>query len=310
MTVRLRRIAGAPLVHFVVLGGALVALAPREPARPAPVVVTRAEAAAYRAAWAAQHGTAPSAADAARLDAELLDDAVLYRAAVDAGLDRRDPTVRRRLAGLATFVGEDAADEASLARTAATLGLRRGDLVVRRHLVQLARLAAEAVGPADVPTDAELAAHLARRAERFAAPPRITFTHVYFARARRGAATDADAAARLRRDPIPATDAALLGDAFIRGATVTGSRAEIARTFGAGFAAAAWDAAPGTWVGPLASAFGLHVVWIADRTPGATPPLAAVRGRVLHEVLRERAAARRAERLRALRDLYAARIEG
>src|SRR5262249_42012563 len=48
------------------------------------------------------------------------------------------------------------------------------------------RLAAGRLGPADLPTDAELQAWLAAHPERFLEPARLTLTHVYLGRDRRG----------------------------------------------------------------------------------------------------------------------------
>jgi hypothetical protein len=274
--------------------------------------VSAADVAWRRAEWTWQHGVAPTVADEATLEAELLDEAVLHRAAIDSGVDRRDPTVRRRIERLANFVGEDPNGEASLTRSAAALGLTRGDVVIRRHLVQLARLAAGRLGPEDMPTEEDLAAHLARHAARFARSASVTLTHVYLAAGRRGTALSADATAllaRLRRDRLPPTEAVTLGDAFIRGSTLTTSRSGLERVFGSAFVTATWNGDAGAWLGPVSSPFGLHLVWIHDRGATATPPLSEVRGRVLHEVLRERAAARRHERLQALRRLYHARID-
>lgn len=312
----LRRMLAAPLVHFLALGAALYVLkssAVRWAEVPPPVIVTAADVALRREEWTLKHGRPPNTRGMAALEEELLDDAVLRRLALDLGVDRNDPMVRRRLAYLASFVGEDAEDEATLERAARKLGLERGDVLIRRHLTQLGRLAAGRLGPDDMPTEAELAAHLARYAERFVAPPRITLTHVYLAADRRGAMLVPEATALLavlRRDGVRPRDVAALGDPFIRGSMLTASRAELERTLGATFAAAIWEGPTRTWFGPVPSSYGVHLVWIENRTAAETPPLASVRSRVLHEVLRERAAARRADRLRVLRARYAARVEG
>jgi hypothetical protein len=311
----LRTLLAAPLAHFLVLGSALFAVTTsvERSEIPVPPVVVRAEEVAWRRAeWIWQHGVAPSPAAEAALEAELLDEAVLHRAAIDAGVARGDPGVRRWIEQIATFVGEDPDGEASLDRAAAALDLTRSDVVIGRHLVQLARLAAGRLGPDDMPTEEDLADHLTRHAARFARPASVSLTHVYLATGRRGASLDADATvllARLRRDRVPPARAVALGDAFIRGATLTASRAELARVFGGAFATAVWDGDAGAWLGPVSSPFGLHLVWIHERVDAATPALRDVRGRILHEVLRDRSAARRRERLQALRALYQARIE-
>ena len=51
----------------------------------------------------------------------------------------------------------------------------------------------------------------------------------------------------------------------------------------------------------MRSTYGLHLVWIAERIAAAPPPFAAVRNRVLHEMLHERSEARLRETLQALR---------
>jgi PPIC-type PPIASE domain len=308
-----RRALAAPPLHFLVLGGVWWAATDgrRGQAGPRAVIVGSAELAAHRAEWVWQAGTEPSADEAARLEAEVLDDAVLHQAALDAGIDRRDRGIRRRLAQLATLTGEDPADEAALVRYAEALGLPRSDVIVRRQLVQVARLAAGRLGPADMPTERELVAYLTDHAERFSTPSRVTLSQVYLARGRHETPmSDARALLeRIRREHIGPAAAVRLGDAFIRGATITGARGTIEETFGASFAAAVWAAEAGTWIGPLESPFGAHLVWIESHGGAETPPLAAVRGRVLQEVLRLRARARRRERLEALRTLYAARVE-
>jgi hypothetical protein len=233
------------------------------------------------------------------------DDEMLYRAAIDLGVDRDDRAVRGRLARLATFVGEDATGEAALVEEARRLGLARNDLVVRRHLALVMRLAAGRLDAADLPTETDERAYLAAHETELATPARVRFTHVYLGRARHGDAVDARAdalLAELRRDAVPSERGPAYGDPFPIGSTVGPlSDAAADRQFGPGFAAALASATPGTWSGPIRSSYGLHVVWVHERLPATMPSLEAVHGRVVHRLLRERQDARTRARIAALR---------
>jgi parvulin-like peptidyl-prolyl isomerase len=136
-------------------------------------------------------------------------------------------------------------------------------------------------------------------------PARIRFTHVYVGRDRHGARLADDAAALLadlQRGAVPPDAALRRGDPFPAGSTVGPLALEdLGRRFGTAFAAALADAPPGRWIGPVASTFGLHLVWIHEQLPARMPALDEVRGQVVHHLLRERGAASVRERLAALR---------
>jgi len=284
------RVAHRPMLHFLLIGGALFVASRWMPASRTPVVVSEADLVRRGSEWAWQHGEQPDAATRRVIEDEALDDAVLYRSAVDTGVDVSDTRLRERL-----------------------LGFPRADTVQRRHVTQLMRLAAGRLGPADLPSETEISAYLAAHADVFAEPPTLSLTQIYFAADRRGSALEHDARAAgeaLRHGTVAPADAPSLGDAFVGGPTVRGaSRAQLEGVFGPDFAAAVWDAQPGTWVGPVPSTYGLHLVWISERTSGRVPSLESVRSRVLQAMLFERRAARRAERVQALRQIYAARVD-
>ena len=268
------RLARAPVAHFLFFGACLFVAQRR---------------------WVA----APPAA------AAISDEELLYDAAVALGVDAKDAAVRQCLARLGTFVGEDKGDEATLEAEARRLGLGRGDIIVRRHLAQMMQLAAGRLDRGDLPTEDDLRRALVAHSAELAVPERVRFTHVYLSRARHGATVEDDARRvldELRRENVPPEQAATRGDAFITGAElgpVSGD--DIDRRFGPGFAASLGDAATGAWSGPVASSYGLHLVWVHDRLPASTPDLDAVRGRLVHQVLRERREDRARERLAALR---------
>jgi parvulin-like peptidyl-prolyl isomerase len=62
-------------------------------------------------------------------------------------------------------------------------------------------------------------------------------------------------------------------------------------------------------VGPVRSSYGLHLVWVDERSPARVPPLAAVRSQVAHRLLAERGEERLRARLRTLRARYEITVE-
>jgi hypothetical protein len=309
----------APLLHFLVIGAALLALRarwyPEDGREPVPRIAFGADdVERLRETWTAEHGSPPGPTAQAALVRSAIDEEVLYREALALGFDRRDATVRERLVRLGAFVGEEAAGSRDvLEGEARRLGLERSDLVIRRHLVEMMRLAAGWLGPDDFPSEAELEAYLARHAEEFTLPEHTRLTQVYLNEQARGAATMHDALAlldELRAARIPPEEAPGRGDPFIRGAEVDASHADLGRMFGPGFVPAV-DAVPvGTWSGPVRSSYGLHLVWVHTREPNRIPALAEVHGRVLTRFLRERSEQRRQETLGAMRARYAVEVEG
>ena len=306
------RVLRTPLLHFLLIGGALLGLRtwwwPEASGQSRPrIVIGPADLARLREGWVEEHGAPPGRAAEHALVRDAIDEEILYREALARGFDRQDETVRERLVRLGGFVGEETGDRNSLERVARRLGLERSDLVIRRHLVEMMRLAAGWVGPDELPSEGNLEAYRVEHAAEYAPPPRIRLTQVYLSGDARGAHLAADASALLadlRRSGSGPTDAAARGDAFIRGAEFDGSRADLERTFGPGFAAAVDGQPLGTWVGPLTSSYGLHLVWIDGREPAPTPSLASVRGRLLQRWLEERSERRREETMQALRSRY------
>ena len=275
MTVR--SLVRAPALHFLLAGALLFAM---------------------RNVAEQRHQTA---ADGATLS----DDELLYREALALGVDRRDPAVRERLVRLGGFVGEERDERQAQEEEARRLGLERSDLVVHRHLAEMMWLAAGRLDAADYPTEDELAAYLAAHADAFRAPARVRFTQVYLARDRHGSTLDADAArllAELQRAHVPPGDAAERGDASLIGATVGPiAAADLDRQLGPGFSASLDDAPVGSWFGPVRSSYGLHLIWIHERTPATMPSLDSVQAQVLHHMLRARSSDRARERIAALR---------
>ncbi|MBI2383517.1 MAG: peptidyl-prolyl cis-trans isomerase [Gammaproteobacteria bacterium] len=269
---RLRTGLREPLARFLLLGLAIFAadrlLTGGDAAsRGSRIVVTASQQDALRAAFLAEHGRAPDAAELrARLD-RWLDEEVLYREALALGLDRRDAIVRRQLTQKMRFLIEDG-------------------------------------GVPPEPAPAELQAWLDRYPERYGKPRTVSFDQVFLSRGRHGAGlaqAAAQAAVRLGQAP---DDFVGLGDPFLVGQVVSQADAgQLRRDFGADFAAALEQAPDGRWSGPLASSFGLHLVRVTAR--GAFRP--ARLEEVLERVRQDYRLAQRERRNRAALDRLRAR---
>lgn len=247
----LRRVLREPLLHFLVIGTAIFGLyglvhEPTISDASNRIVVTANDVDRLRSLWEKRHMRPPTADELAGLIEEHVREEVLYREALALGLDRDDSVIRRHLSQKLEFVTEDLA-------------------------------------AAREPDAGELAAWFAADRERYRTPTRLSFTQVYFNLDRRGAAGEREARLMLASlrdgtlagDAVPPGDGRLL-DATYRDRTVP----EVAALFGSEFAEAVSQLDPGTWSGPIPSGYGLHLVRLDARMPGAVPPFAEVEDRV------------------------------
>jgi hypothetical protein len=217
---------------------------------------------------------------------------------------RRPPTPAESDKSVAGFVREEV-----LYREALALGLDRDDLVVRRRLVQKMEMLALRGGPGV--SEPDLMDHyLAHRAD-YAVPESVSFRHVFFSVAARGDGARAAAGAAL----------AEVGDGGRAGVSGLGdpppmppevgdwTRSMVADRFGAEFAEAVFAAGPVGWSGPVASAYGYHLVFVTRRAAARVPDFAEVAGRIATDL----DAARRAGALdriyAAVRDAYQVEID-
>lgn len=268
MTTRLERLIAAPLLHCLLLGGAVAwALAFFVPPVLAPDPAALADAAK---SWRETTGRGPNAAELRILADELVDDELLYRTALAWHFDEL-PVVRDRLVKLATFLEllPDGASAEERLRAARRMGLDRSDRLVRRYMVGAARerLTAEVAGPP--PTRAEVEAFYDANPERFMIPAAMRIRHAYVGGHDDASLARAEEIAREARTGALDVDAAIrAGDAFYGGhALPLLDAARLEGRFGPGFADALAALAPGAWSAPIRSAYGWHVVWKDEALP-------------------------------------------
>jgi hypothetical protein len=187
---------------------------------------------------------------------------------------------------------DDYVREEVLYREARAMGLDQDDVIVRRRMRQKFEFLAEDLATRRSPTDQELEAHLQQHLDRFREEPSFSFEHIFLSREKHGASTEAEAKALLAElggKNKGTIDIEKRGDTFLLPSRFEKtSAAETARLFGENFATQLATIEPGEWAGPIESSYGLHLVRVDARVPGAAPPLANVRDSVLRDLLNDR----------------------
>lgn len=198
---------------------------------------------------------------------------------------------------------DDYVKEEILYREALKLGLDKDDTIIRRRLAQKMDFLAEDVASLREPAPGVLEAWYNQHQDQYAPPPLATFHHVFFALDKRGADAQAQAQAALRG----LTDRnSGEGDAFVfESAYTEQSQDQVARVFGSKFALSLFQQTPGSWVGPVESGFGWHLVWIDTLAKPPAPPFETVAQQVKSDWLSEQ----RSESKRANFDALKARYE-
>ena len=171
-------------------------------------------------------------------------------------------------------------------REAMALELDRDDTIIRRRLRQKMEFVTEDVATQAEPTDDELSAYLKTHPEMFGVERRFTFTHVYLNPDRHGDNLAREAAqllAQLNQTGGKA-DVTEMGDPLLLDHQFDAVPAsEVAKQFGETFAVKLAELAPGQWQEPIESGYGVHLVFVSERTESRIPALEEVRDAVRRE---------------------------
>lgn len=244
-----------PLVHFVVAGAILFAAGRAYQSETSiyRIVLTQRHVAQLANDYALQFGSPP---DPATLDALVrrdLHDEILFRQGVALKLDQDDQIVRRRVVQKMQFLLQD-------------------------------------LNPPAEPSEAQLQAYYDAHAQHYVAPPRATFSHIYFSTDNGG-----DDKARARAEAVlrtldnATTRAPDRGDPFPDLYDFSAYEPEqVYRLFGhTPFAEAVYAVPTGKWVGPFRSGYGWHLLYVDARQTAYRPKLSAVRDTVRADYLQD-----------------------
>ncbi|HEY6354859.1 MAG TPA: peptidylprolyl isomerase, partial [Burkholderiaceae bacterium] len=183
---------------------------------------------------------------------------------------RRDPTP----AELNQLV-ENRVQAEVLYREGLALGLDKDDEIVKRRMAQKMQFLAEDVAAAREPTSDELRSWYEKHRDAFAQSPRVSFRHLYFSPDRRGARARDDAVAalvKLAGQSENSKVATALADRFMFQDYYRELAPEnLGKEFGPKFALAVAKLPPGSWQGPVESGFGWHLVFVDAIVPSRAP---------------------------------------
>ena len=271
---RVRKLLGEPMLHFLLIGiGLFAAYQWRAPVDSdgRRIIISQGVVDDLVSQHVAAKGRGPSSTELNHLIESYVRDEILYREGVRLGLDRDDIVVKRRVRQKIEMIAEEDASTRS-------------------------------------PTDADLSAYLVANQARFVQPAIITFEQVFL-----GQSTSPEvvhAVAVTREGLRSGADPGRLGQPTLLPFRMTLTPADlVARDFGAPFAAALEKAPVGEWVGPVDSSYGTHYVRVSDRTPAVAPQLTAVRDQVVREWENERRQRARHDAYTKMRGEYQVRIE-
>ena len=269
-----RRFWHEPLTRFFAAGAGLFVLyalvGDRAPTDDRHIVIDRYELETLAALWQAQWRRPPTRDELSRLVGDRVREEVLYREALALDLDENDVLVRRRLAEKLEMALNDVAATAE-------------------------------------PSADELRRYFESHAERYVEPARLTLTHRFFSRDRRGDAAESDARRALASLAAGGT---VHDDSFHAAKTLTLEDADrLERIFGTAFRDAVLEHAGRrgprhAWFGPVPSAYGAHLVRVDAYTKGRPRTLDEVRETVLDDWRRDHVAARESERFAEMRARY------
>ena len=282
-----KKLIHEPLVHFLAIGAALFLLSGLFGGSPVPqsgqtgqpsgkIVVTPGQVEHLKAQFTRTWQRPPTEKEVKGLIDEYVLDEISYREALAMGLDRDDPTIRRRLRLKLETFNED-------------------------------------IAAATPPSDQELKDFLETHPDPFRREPQVAFRQVYLSADRRGRKADEDAQTLLERLRAAGPDADLagLGDPLLMLSNnlPLSTASDIGRLFGEEFTGNVLALAPGRWEGPVRSGYGLHLVLVTERRHGRLPELSEVRAEVEREWLFARRKEIQEAMHRKLRERYTVVVE-
>lgn len=194
-------------------------------------------------------------------------------------------------------------------REAVTIGLDRDDEVLKRRLRQKMEFIYENISSLAEPTDGDLKAFMKTHGDKYITDPQIAFRQVYVSTYKRGKSAEADAS-QILSQLIKGVDPDSVGDAtMLEGVVRLSELWNIRKQFGDEFCKNLVDIKSGKWAGPIRSTYGLHLVYVRERSGGRLADLSEVREAVKRDWMFEKQKEIKDAAYTKLRQRYSVTVE-
>jgi parvulin-like peptidyl-prolyl isomerase len=301
-----------PWLHFLLLGFALYVLQLELQGRQLPEIAVPSadKIAELRGQWLRSTGALPTAQQVQGLIDNEINQEILFQQALRYQWHLEDPIVRRRLIQNVRFLDPGAqGDDDELFQQALDLQLQFNDLVVRRRLIQRMEMMAYAPVRQGEVDEATLQAIYNNNLARYVQPPQVYFRQVYISRDQHQHPQQVALARKQQLLTASKQSFSSLSDPFMHGYEFKGlSEAQLARYFGADFARQLFTLADDDrlqqWLGPLASSYGQHLVWLEQVSAAQQKSFAQVRTQILAQWRREQEQLALQQLMKQLRSEY------
>ena len=171
--------------------------------------------------------------------------------------------------------------ELVLYKTALEMGLDKDDRVIRGRMVQKLEFLGNDLIRAPQPSEQDLVTFYEKHREEYKPEEEISITHIFFDPDKRGDETLADAEKALqilRSKKGFDGDVSAYGDAFmLQNYYGNRSELEIRKLFGNGFTDSVFQLEVGKWYGPVLSGYGTHLVYVHAHTQSEIPAFTNIR---------------------------------
>lgn len=255
MFARLRKLAGEPLVHFLLIGAGIYAV--------------------YGALSTGEADNDERTVTVAAGEIQALTDQWIRSMSRPPTEDELDSIIQRHVRVQILY------------REALAMGMDKGDVVIERRLAQKVEMLAQGLMTPEEPSEEELIAWYAENSDRFKRPDLYTITQIFFDPDKRGAATLDDARAAIDKlnalDRLP-PDFSDYGDRLMLESYYANvSTLELSKLFGMTFAKQIVELELGVWQGPVLSGYGAHVVQVSDEVLVPLPAIDDVKQQITEE---------------------------
>jgi len=208
------------------------------------VVVTKADIDFVEQTWASRMNRLPTPSERQGMIDKMVKDRVMYKTALEMGLDKNDKVVMGRMAQKLKYIGND---------------------LIR----------------SPEPSEQDLVTYYEENKEKYIPEEVISITHIFFNPDKREDETlkDADKALQaLRLKGDFDGEVSGYGDSFmLQNYYPNRSELEIRKLFGIGFTESVFELEPGKWHGPVLSGYGTHLVYVHSHQQSDVPSFVDVR---------------------------------